>query len=202
MRPAIDCCRRNTGGYLTSPAQRFRQRASAGPHLDRSAGRKLGVAGAQPAAAKLWSQQAHDKFASCNFAPGVTGRIEVRIAVNGSVSSIGSLSYCWANWFVTAGPPVPLCFRPLARLFPASDYRIVPFLPGHLAAESIHMPSASRRHGAQRTRSGLVQRNQTHYAGSGLEPSAWSTAHSVWAWPVPVRAGKGHVYGSEVRGCV
>jgi hypothetical protein len=31
------------------------------------------VSRAQPAAAKLWSQQAHDKFASCNFAPGVTG---------------------------------------------------------------------------------------------------------------------------------
>jgi hypothetical protein len=105
------------------------------------------VSRAQPAAAKLWSQQAHDKFASCNFAPGVTGRIEVRIAVNGSVSSIGSFSYCWANWFVTAGPPVLLCFRPLARLFPASDYRIVPFVPGNVAAESIHMRFASRRDG-------------------------------------------------------
>jgi hypothetical protein len=147
MRPATDCCRRNTGGYLTSPRRNALDSVRVPVLTLTEALVGNSVSRAQPAAAKLWSQQAHDKFASCNFAPGVTGRIEARIAVNGRVSSIGSLSCCWANWFLTAGQPVPLCFRPLARLFPASGYRIVPFLPGNLAAESIHMRSASRRHG-------------------------------------------------------
>jgi hypothetical protein len=127
------------------------------------------VSRAQPAAAKLWSQQADDKFANCNFAPVVTGRIEARIAVNGRVSSIGSLSYCWANWFLTAGPPVLLCFRPLARLFPASDYRIVPFLPDNVAAESMRMRSASRRDGHSAFGLGL-----SSVTKSIMREAAWS----------------------------